>query len=194
MQNTEDSSARYSRQALGSDIEEKSAGTRTDAAKIAVRNLVSPQQAEGSSSVQQDGSFGTATQDSSVEVSNSASNSGSNPQIQKRKRWTPEEDDKIRRLVAEQGEGNWRVLAEQFEGRTGRQVRLRYMNSLRDGFASAVERQFTSEEDELVRRGQELYGSKWSKIAAMVPGRSDNSVKNRANVLRRRDEKRTRHS
>jgi Myb-like DNA-binding domain len=33
--------------------------------------------------------------------------------------WTPLEDEKLKRLVAEHGAQNWNLLAEKLEGRTG---------------------------------------------------------------------------
>mmetsp|Transcript_20648 Transcript_20648/g.50567 ORF Transcript_20648/g.50567 Transcript_20648/m.50567 type:complete len:214 (-) Transcript_20648:133-774(-) len=106
-----------------------------------------------------------------------------------RRRWTPEEDARLRVLVEAKGPKNWNVLAQSFVNRSGRQVRLRYMNNLKDGLKSAVERPFTPDEDAFILEAQRSYGNRWSKIAAMMDGRSDNSVKNRVHVLMRREKR-----
>jgi hypothetical protein len=48
---------------------------------------------------------------------------------------------------------------------------------------------WTQEEDQLVIESQKRWGNKWAKIAAVIPGRTANAVKNRWNsALKRRVE------
>lgn len=36
---------------------------------------------------------------------------------------------------------------------------------------------WTAEEERIIHEAQQKYGNKWAKIAQMLPGRSDNSIK-----------------
>lgn len=70
----------------------------------------------------------------------------------------------------------WNILAHQIKGRTGKQCRERYVNHLRPDRKKG---QWTDAEDNHIIRVQSELGNQWSKIAAGLPGRSDNDVKNR---------------
>lgn len=90
--------------------------------------------------------------------------------------WTKMEDEKLCVLVREIGVGLWAAIASRIVGRTGKQVRERWLNHLSP---NVVKRPWSVEEDELIVDMHLKVGNCWSRIAKMMKGRSDNSVKNR---------------
>ncbi|TMW67099.1 hypothetical protein Poli38472_012215 [Pythium oligandrum] len=99
--------------------------------------------------------------------------------------WTPEEDQILTDLIARYGVGKirWCDIALHLPGRIGKQCRERWCNHLD---ASIRKGQWTPEEDDTVFRLQQQLGNKWSEIAKMLPGRTENAVKNRFNSAARR--------
>jgi hypothetical protein len=104
---------------------------------------------------------------------------------QTRRSWTPEEDKKLIELVNAEGGNCWSQIAMHLEGRVGKQCRERWRNHLdpiirRDSF--------TAEEDERIMELVQELGTRWSKIAQRLSGRTENSVKNRYHCfLKNRD-------
>jgi len=89
--------------------------------------------------------------------------------------WTPAEDMKLVELMKKHGQ-SWAMISAAMEGRTGKQIRDRYLNKLRPNIKCG---DWTPVEDELMIRLLAEVGNRWSLIASHLPGRTEGQVKNR---------------
>ncbi|KAE8733859.1 Transcription factor MYB39 [Hibiscus syriacus] len=90
--------------------------------------------------------------------------------------WTPEEDLKLTNYVQIHGPGNWRSLPKKAGlQRCGKSCRLRWTNYLRPDIKRG---RFSFEEEETIIQLHSVLGNTWSAIAARLPGRTDNEIKN----------------
>ena len=91
--------------------------------------------------------------------------------------WTEEEDDQLRKLVAEFGPKKWVFVASKMENKGGKQCRRRWQNYL--NCDNNKQGGWSPEEDEVLMTKHKIVGNKWTEIAKAVGGRTDNAVKNR---------------
>ncbi|KAK9152141.1 hypothetical protein Syun_010450 [Stephania yunnanensis] len=90
--------------------------------------------------------------------------------------WTPEEDQKLIDYISKHGQGSWRTLPKNAGlERCGKSCRLRWTNYLRPDIKRG---RFSLEEEEMIIQLHSVLGNKWSAIAARLPGRTDNEIKN----------------
>lgn len=121
-------------------------------------------------------------------------------------KWIAEEDAMLRRIVDRSGTRDWATIAEQMPGRSVKQCREHWQNYLAAGLTHS---EWTAAEDRTLldlavrcppaaplsayhlltsawHRGrvQGRYGRSWQRIAAHMPGRPSNCVKNRWYLVR----------
>ncbi|KAF9613790.1 hypothetical protein IFM89_011514 [Coptis chinensis] len=91
--------------------------------------------------------------------------------------WSPEEDAKLKDYIEQHGTGgNWIALPQKIGlKRCGKSCRLRWLNYLRPNLKHGG---FSEEEDHIICNLYLNIGSRWSIIAAQLPGRTDNDIKN----------------
>lgn len=99
-----------------------------------------------------------------------------------RGKWSPAEDAHLRNLVQQWGE-EWSRIAEATPGRTSKQCRQRWRFQLDPSLNHGP---FTAAEDRVLVRMHAELGTRWSKIAQQIEGRTPDAVKVRWKSITRK--------
>lgn len=98
--------------------------------------------------------------------------------------WTEEEDRLLRELISKHGSNKWSVIASKIPFKSNKHCRRRWQACLNVVGNKGV---WTSEEDAKLLEGHRLFGNRWTELAKLVPGRTDNAAKNRFMALTKRE-------
>ena len=90
--------------------------------------------------------------------------------------WTEEENQKLREWVKIQGPTKWTLCSETIPGRSGKQCREHWNNSLNP---QLIKGNWTAQEDLFIMHFYKKYKGSWKKISPYFYKRTENAIKNR---------------
>ena len=92
-----------------------------------------------------------------IDDDESANNKGSNSNTE----WSPEEDAIFMEQIKICGTHNWKILAENFPGKSAKQCRQRWHNHLNPEIKRCA---WSPDEDRILLKYQQQIGNKWAKV------------------------------
>lgn len=93
----------------------------------------------------------------------------------KKGNWTNDEDEILLAWVGDNGATKWTECSKQIRGRCGKQCRERWVNILNPDVKKG---NWTDEEQLLIFESLHKYFTSWSAMSKVLPGRTENSIKN----------------
>ncbi|XP_045824377.1 transcription factor MYB97-like [Trifolium pratense] len=124
----------------------------------------------------QNGLFGTMERGCSGDGEGSGGGGGGDEVSLKKGPWTTAEDAILIDYVTKHGEGNWNAVQKNTGlNRCGKSCRLRWANHLKPNLKKGA---FSPNEEKLIVELHAQFGNKWARMATLLPGRTDNEIKN----------------